>query len=382
MEAVTVYMRVGDYEAAIPHLQAATRLSPKLAFTWIALGDAATLSRKVGLAKSAYARAEALEPDNPLLIRGKGQLLISQEQLPAARKVLEAGLKRHPEDLELRHALGNLYLVMANGRAAVETLEPAVSKAPKSPQLHYLLAQAYERDMHLEKAIQEWETVVRIDPQFADAWGHLGLCQVTLTRYVEARPALERAIALDPSQSHYYSVLADSYSLDKSSPANFNQARELYRKSLQIDPKNDKALYAFAMMLTRRGAPEDLREAVGLFKQVLDLKPGDVNVLFKLAETHRRLGDKQEAEAYQKRFEEVSAIGRQRIRKKFQSYTFVDTPQAHVKLGRQHLEKGNYQLAETEFRLALDRDPTLSEARQGLERVRAARSSSSGASTP
>src|SRR5688572_15770612 len=47
MTAARLYLQVGLNAQAIPHLQAATRIKPKDAITWVALGDTATLADKL-----------------------------------------------------------------------------------------------------------------------------------------------------------------------------------------------------------------------------------------------------------------------------------------------------------------------------------------------
>ena len=102
---------------------------------------------------------------------------------------------------------------------------------------------------------------VRLAPNLSEAWGRLGLYLINLSRYKEAREPLQRAIAIEPSESHYYWALGDTYLLDSPDPRNFKTAEQFYRQALNIDPRNAKALYSYGMALTRRGSPDDLRQA-------------------------------------------------------------------------------------------------------------------------
>jgi tetratricopeptide (TPR) repeat protein len=376
VKAAEFFMRVGAHSEAIPHLQVATRLSPKEFLPWLALGDASTLTGKFPLAASAYARAAAIKPDDPLLIRGRSQLLVRQKRFAEAQRLLESGLKQHPGDTEIRTALGNLFLVLNKPKRATEVIKPALAAAPGRADLHYLLADAYERDLHLEAAISELREAVRLEPRMDEAWGRLGLYLVNLTRYQEARYPLEKAIQLNPTESHYRWVLGDSYLLDKTG-GDLNKAIELYEKALTLDPKNEKVLYSYAMALTRHGEKADLQKAVALFQRLLQLNSEDTNVNYKLAECYRRLGRPDEAKPYMAKFQVLFEKGRKQTRQLYQTAAFRDTPQAHVELGRQHLVKGDYKLAATEFQIALERDPGLKEAREGL-RTASARLSSPG----
>jgi tetratricopeptide (TPR) repeat protein len=371
MQAAEFYMRAGDNESAIPHLEQAVKLQPKEVLPWIALGDACTLSGKYKPAKAAYDRAAAIDADNPMLIRGRGQLLVRQEAFKEARQVLEAGLKRHPRDVDIRTALGNLLLVLNKPREVIAVLKPAVEADRNRPDLHYLLADAYERDLHIEAAIKELQAAVVLDPQWDQAWGRMGLYLVNLTRFADARPPLENAIRLNPREAHYYWALGDSYLFDRTDPKNRDRAIELYRKALEIDPKNEKALYSYAVALTRDEAPENLKQAVELFNRLLAVRPDDGSVHYKLAETHRRLGQPEEEKKHLVRFQALSEKTRKQTQDRYRSTAMRDTAAEHVKAGRERMSRGEHEAAAREFQLALERDPTAAGAREGLREASA-----------
>jgi Flp pilus assembly protein TadD len=378
MQAAEFYMKAGDYGAALPHLRAATALSPKLPLPWIALGDAATLERRFDEGAQAYHRAAILAPNDPQIVRGLGQMFVLQRKWKEAQAVLEKGVARHPDDAEIRTVLGNLYLILNKPRRAAAVIKPALEQQPDRADLHYMLGEAYERDLHIEAAIQEMRETVRLDPYNAEAWGRIGLYENNLTRYTEARDPLQHAIALSPKEPHYYWALGDSYLLESTAAANFDRAAELYRKALSLDNGNEKALYSFGMALTRRGRPEDLQEAVKLFQRLLQRKPNDINAHYKLAETYRRLGQDKAAAAEQAKFQDLYSKGRHQTRQLYAAISFKDTADAHLKLAQQAMAQKDYPLAVTEFQLALTRDSHLAEARSGLQQARQKASAAKG----
>jgi Flp pilus assembly protein TadD len=366
MQAAKFYMRAGDYGSAIPQLEVATRMKPKEVIPWIALGDANALEAHFPAATQAYSRAAALQPNNPQIIRGRGQMYVLQHKWSEAQKILEEGIARYPRDAEIRTVLGNLYLILNKPRKAQAVIEPAIKLEPERADLHYMLGEAYARDLHIEAAILQMRETARLDPNNPEPWGRIGLYENNLARYKDAREPLQRAIELAPNGAHYYWALGDSYLLDSPDPANFERATELYRKALSIQPDNAKALYSFGMALTRRGKPEDLKEASRLFKKLVQLKPTDMNAHFKLAEIYRRMGNSKDAAREQAKFQEIFLKGRQQTRQLNNSVSFRDTAEAHLKLGREAMSEKNYELAVTEFQLALQRDSNLKAAQAGL----------------
>ncbi len=365
MMAGQFYMRAGRHAEAIPHLKVATGLTTRV-LPWIALGDAATLSGQFALAHRAFDRATKIDPGNSLVLRSRGQLLVAQRRYPEARKYLEAGLRKYPENTNLRAALANLFLLLDQPRRAIAVLEPAVKREPYRSDHRALLGEAYERDLKIEAALREMREAVRLNPNLSEAWGRIGLYLINLARYPEAREPLERAITLEPMEAHFYWALGDSYLLEGPGEDYFRKATQFYRQALNLDPRNAKALYSYAMALTRRGKPEDVRAAIPLFKRLIALNKNDMNAHYKLAEAYRQLGEPKEAQRYQARFLQLYRKGRDQTRSRYQTAAFRDTPEVHVKLGREALARGENALAAREFQLALERDRTLSEARRGL----------------
>jgi Flp pilus assembly protein TadD len=371
MQAAEFYMRAGLHDAAIPHLDAATRLSPKAPLPWMALGDAATLTDRYPLAKRAYARAAALSPENPLVARGRGQLLIRQRRLREAQQVLDDALERHPQDPDLRTALGGLSILLNQPRRAINLVRPIVEKAPDRADLHALLADAYVKDLHLEAAVAELREVVRLNQADDRAWGRLGLYLIKLGRKAEAREPLQRALALRPRESHYYWALAGSYDPVAADPASFEASVSLHRTALKLDPHNLEALSTFSTLLARRGGPGDLEEAAKLLQRALADHPDEPSAYYKLAQIYQRLGRPSEAKTHSEKFEALFRQQDRANRKIQRAASFEDTAEGHLDRGRGHLARREYESAAAEFRLALDRNPALATAQSGLKQAAA-----------
>lgn len=382
MEAARAYMAANFHARAIPHLRAATRLRPRSAFAWVALGDALLFCNQLPEAERAYVEARRLDPSSDVALRGYGQLLVKQGRLKEAMKVLEEGVRQHPESLDLRLALGNLLIGYKHAPQAIEVLKPAVQQAPDNAEAHFLLGQAYEGDFHIRTALAEQQAAVALEPNFTEAWGRIGLYQVTLGDYRAARPALETAIRLDPRESHYYWALGESYLMDLSDPGSTGRAIDLYRKAVSLDPGNQKALYSLGVALTRRGGPGDLQEALAALQKAVRLKPDDLHAYYKLSEASRRLGRSADAARYLARFRELSEQDRTHTVRQYQMVSFRDTAEAHLRLGQRYLKEGKTDLAAAEFGFALEREPKLEAARRGLEEARAPRAGAPAAQLP
>lgn len=373
LQAASFYMRRGFHAAAIPHLQAATRLRPKEVFAWIGLGDAQALAGKLKDARASYERARALAPQEPLVYRGLGELYLHEKQLEKAKQTFLKGLKLNPSSLDLLLSLGNLLVVMNDAPLAVKYLKRAVELAPNDAEAHYLLGEAYERNRHLNAALKENLIAIQLNPSYAEAYGRVGLYYIKLTRYLEARKYLEKAITLNPAESHYYWALGDAYFYDISDPKRYDKAIALYAKALKLDPNNTNALYSMGMALSRRGRLEDLKRAIPYLERFARLAPEgpeEIQPYYLLSEVYRRLGDQKQAKKYLTLFRKAKDRRKARLTRVFAAKSFLDTAEAHVRLGNRYLQQGNAPLALKEFQFALERNPHLPAAKEGLKRAR------------
>ena len=364
MEAARTYLQIGAANLAIPHLEAASRLQPKDTITWVALGDTATLASQLQLAETAYQRAEALDPGNAFVYRGRAQVRVRRNDLPGAAKILRAGITRHSQDAELRASLGNVLILLNQGEAAKKVLEPAIQQNPDHADLHFMLGRAHEQLHHLEAAVSEMRRATELDPRRDDAFGRWGLYEVSLAEYAEAREPLQQAIRLNPGEPHYHWALGDSYALDPK--PDLPRAIELYREALKIDPVNTNAMRSLMLVLTRRSGPGDLDEAVKLLEQLVRLEPTDFNAYYKLADVYRRLGRTQEAKKASATFQKLSHA---------QQYSEpgakpdTPSPKERLRLGREALKRGDLVQAATHLQAALEADPRSTEVRAEMEKV-------------
>ena len=103
---------------------------------------------------------------------------------------------------------GVALLKAGNLEEAIPRLEQAVRRAPEQGATHYALADALTRTERYEAAIGEWRETVRLQPRRVAAWSNLGTVLGVVGRPLEARQALERAVALAPEDARLLVNLA------------------------------------------------------------------------------------------------------------------------------------------------------------------------------
>lgn len=131
-------------------------------------------------------------------------------------------------------------------------LELAVSLYKRSIQLHptaeayTFLGWTYRFQGRIEEAIEECKHAILIDPTFGNPYNDIGSYLIELGRPEEAIEWLERAIASKRYEAYHYPWynLGRVYVMKEM----YNQARDCFVKSLEIEPKYELAREALAKL--------------------------------------------------------------------------------------------------------------------------------------
>jgi tetratricopeptide (TPR) repeat protein len=138
--------------------------------------------------------------------RGEAEDLgVDRDQFNYVLADLTHAVASHPTT-ESRHALGRLYLLLGNLDRAEEQLWMAIQSAPEEANLHADIASLYyERSKYsdsmplLSKAIDHFDTAIKLDPQLQEAWFNRALCHEKMGHFDQARADWEHYLQLDPN---------------------------------------------------------------------------------------------------------------------------------------------------------------------------------------
>lgn len=91
---------------------------------------------------------------------------------------------------------------------AIELLSQAVRDDDRDVEAHYLLGCAYLRLQRRQRALQEWEKVLALQPTHEDALEQMAIDAHETKDYPRARHYYEQLIQVNPHRSHYYGRFA------------------------------------------------------------------------------------------------------------------------------------------------------------------------------
>jgi Flp pilus assembly protein TadD len=158
---------------------------------------------------------------------------------------------------------------------------PAAPAAPEPnvlPRTHYAAGRLHESQNQLNRAIEQYQAAVTLDPKYVDAHNSLGVCLTRLGNYKQAEEHFVKAIELAPDRAHLRNNLAFCYI----SQRRWSDAEAELRNALELKPdfvrarvnlglclaqqhKFDAALEAFRLVLRE----DDAQFNMGLMYQSL-----------------------------------------------------------------------------------------------------------------
>lgn len=128
---------------------------------------------------------------------------IDRDQINYAMAELTKAVASHPT-AETRHALGRLYLLLGDFDKAQEQMVEALKGSPQNAKLYTdIAALFYERSKYTEKvtllskAVEHYDSAIKLDPQLAEAWFNRALCYEGMALYDKARLDWEKYLEID-----------------------------------------------------------------------------------------------------------------------------------------------------------------------------------------
>ena len=190
--------------------------------------------RSVGLAPNSAYSTDASE------YMAKAYLAL--DDADGAVKAYEDALKRNPNRDDIYISLGNLHFSEERYDEAIDAYQKAVKIWPSSDN-HYALGQAYMNAGRFSEADQEFETVLRMDPDKPNGNYGLGLNFSRQGRYEDAIVQFKEAVRLDNDFYDGFAELGYAYAdigeMDKA----LNQVNVLKNTSPELADTLSRYIY-------------------------------------------------------------------------------------------------------------------------------------------
>jgi tetratricopeptide (TPR) repeat protein len=185
-------------------------------------------------------------------------LLVADERWEQARKDLAQGkageakaafeelLKQYPGEADLHLFLGMALLRLRDPQAAVLAIKKSIAIDPNHVEARTLLGYVeLEIRGDVNAAIREYQNVIELKPDRAEAYSNLAVAQKKKGDLEQAILSLNKALELKPGFASALTtrggIFADQYK--------WSEARRDFEAALKLNPNDDGALYGLSQSL-------------------------------------------------------------------------------------------------------------------------------------
>jgi putative PEP-CTERM system TPR-repeat lipoprotein len=153
---------------------------------------------------------------------------------------------------------------------------------------HYCAGAIYQKSDRTEEALVEFNSALAIEPDSSFVLLRVGMIQLSQKKFSEARKSLTKAVEVDPSLHHAYTLLASVYYTEGDVEAAIGQ----YEMAIKADPEKVSPYLALGELYIREKRE---RDAIQVYEDLVKLKPDVPLIWFKLGILYSKEGKMQEA---------------------------------------------------------------------------------------
>jgi tetratricopeptide (TPR) repeat protein len=183
----------GEWEQAQASFERALARYPEAPEPLIALVQLDLQRGKSPQAKQRLEQVLARSPNHPYASGLLGEIALLGGDQPAAENRFREAIQRKPEWVQPWLHLATLKLTQKKPDEARETLENGLKAIPKSEEMHLLLATTLSEAGEVDRAIQEYDALLRLNPRALVAANNLASL---LTDQKGDQKSLERALVI------------------------------------------------------------------------------------------------------------------------------------------------------------------------------------------
>ena len=187
--------------------------------------------------------------------------LLSGQQWAAALVVYQAALAIDPKAARPYAGIALVCQELGTAEAGLEFARRGVQLHPDNADLHYYLGSLHEYLSEPAKAIDSYQTALRLGgaEESADRyWLRLGIAQVAAGKVAEAESSYRMAVAKNPGLAEGHFRLGKLHLR----AGRYAEAEALFERAVSLDPFLSEAAYSWGLALVRNGRVERGREVL------------------------------------------------------------------------------------------------------------------------
>ena len=193
------YSCEGDFDHAEKSYVRAIELDPELAQAYINLSDLYYKAGDLASALGTLQRGSYELEDNLTIAHLLARVYIEDQRWDDAIVELERVLDGEPENYDAYYDLGHVYFELGDYETAIDNFENVISyeQNQNNELLYYALAQAYEANNQIDKAISNYLKAIAVNDKFILAYKKAGILFLARNDYEDAIEYFENYLEFD-----------------------------------------------------------------------------------------------------------------------------------------------------------------------------------------
>lgn len=339
---VLTYARTGRLDKALATLPSDLENTQDPAMLAIA-GQVHMLSGEADRAQHYFSKASSLDPKDPIKRTSLAVSRLMSGQTESAFGELQ-DIAASDSSVVADMALINVLLQKQEPKRALEAINALEKKRPPDVVSHFLRGRALLLQDDTAGARKAMERALEINPQFFPAIEVLARLDNADKRPDDARARIEAAIQQQPNNVQAHLALVN---LRAANGADKAELTRLLRKAVEVAPGEPAP---HLLLVDHYLRSNELKDALMAAQQGVAAVPGNALMLDALGRAQSANGDHNQA---QSTFSRIATLQPR-------------SPQPYLRMATAHLAQGNRIAASQSFRKALEIQPDLLQAQQGL----------------
>jgi cellulose synthase operon protein C len=208
--------------------------------------------------------------DNPAALRLAGEIQLALKKPDLSAQYIQRANALEKGNIGGKVRLAEVSMAKGDTEAGMKELEDLAISDPNRREPDLALIAAHLRARDFDKALAAANALVKKQPTSAIAYNALASVYMLKGDLKAARPAFEKALALDPD----FTVAAFNLARMDRAEGNFDGAKKHLTQILAKNPKSDLALLGLADLLVATKAPQ--AEVTAAIQKAIDANPNSV----------------------------------------------------------------------------------------------------------
>ncbi len=228
----SLYLKKKDYSKAEGFFLEARQFQSDTENVDLDIADLYLESRQFDKALKFLQELAVTQPRNPAVHESLDKLLAERKDFASAAQAFEKAIQLQTDPFrkqDLNYSLAGVYQELGRTDEAILRLNE-LAAVSTNPDLHFRLGTLYLHKRDLDSARREFQRVLDLKPDYAEAYSNLGSALILQENYREAIAALTRFTQYRPEVAGTYFYLAIAY--DKLT--DYPHAMANYQKFLEV----------------------------------------------------------------------------------------------------------------------------------------------------